>query len=194
MNRFRITLFVALTSVLASFQSAPVIAAPVDPAAFEQAHQQFMRALKGESGAAEDAAEEFQRLTVIDPENPVILAYFGSAQALVGREAWMPWNKMKYVERGLDAVDRSLKMLGPEHDKQRLRGVPVSVETRLVAVRLFLSLPKFFNRAEQGRSLVAATIASPVFQSTPQVIRAQFLSIAGKAGVGAVTAAAPAGR
>lgn len=179
MNRFRITtVIIALVSALTGLSAAPTYAAQVDPAAFEQAHQQFMRALKGGSGAARDAVAAFEQLTASDPQNPVLLAYYGSAQALVGREAWMPWNKMKFVEKGLDNVDRSLKMLAPEHDQQRLRGVPVSVETRLVAARLFLSLPKFFNRQEHGRSVVASTIATPAFESAPEAIRQQFLSLA----------------
>lgn len=169
---------VATLSVAAGIWSGLVSADTVDASSFQSAQAEFTRALKGDSDAVEPALELFRALSESDPGNPLLAAYFGSAQTLRARDAWMPWNKMKYSEQGLDTLDSALRMLRPEHDAQRTRGVPVSVETRLVAARTFLALPKFLNRGEQGRNLVADTIASPVFQSTPQAVQAQFLRLA----------------
>lgn len=168
----------ATLSVAAGLWSGVVSADTVHVNAFQSAQAEFTRALKGDSDAVEPAMELFRALSASDPANPLLAAYYGSAQTLRARDAWMPWNKMKYSEEGLDTIDSALRMLKPEHDAQRTRGVPVSVETRLVAARTFLALPKFLNRGEQGRNLVADTIASPVFQSTPQAVQAQFLRLA----------------
>lgn len=182
---------VATLGVAAGMWSGVVSADTVDANSFQGAQAEFTRALKGDSDAVEPAMELFRVLSESDPGNPLLTAYYGSAQTLRARDAWMPWNKMKYTEEGLDTIDGALRMLEPEHDVQRTRGVPVSVETRLVAARTFLALPKFLNRGEQGRNLVADTIASPVFQTTPQAVQAQFLRLAAADTNGA---SAPAGK
>ncbi len=185
---------VATLSVAVGMWSGVASAAPVDASAFQSAQAEFTRALNGDSGAVERAMDLFRTLSESDAGNPLLAAYYGSAQALRARDAWMPWNKMKYSEEGLDTIDRALRMLKPEHDAQRTRSVPVSVETRLVAARTFLAMPKILNRGEQGRNLVADTIASPVFQTTPQVVQAQFRRLAAADANGASAPAAKPSR
>lgn len=184
----------AVLGIVAGLYAAPTVADTVDVRAFENAHAEFLRAVQGESRAAADAVESFGALVAAGGDNPLLLAYHGSAETLRGRDAWMPWNKVKHVEAGLDTIDRALKLLTPAHDAERLRGVPVSVETKLVAARTFLALPKFFNRREQGQRLVADTIASATFAATPEAIQAQFRHLAAETGAAASTPPPPAGR
>lgn len=185
---------VATLGVAAGMWSGLVSADTGYANAFQSAQAEFTRALQGDSDAVEQAMELFRALSESNPGNPLLAAYYGSAQALRARDAWMPWNKMRYSEQGLDTIDGALRMVKPEHDAQRTRGVPVSVETRLVAARTFLAMPKFLNRGEQGRNLVADTIASPVFQSTPQAVQVQFLRLAAADAQGTSAPAAKPGR
>jgi hypothetical protein len=140
---------------------------------FAEARSALERGRAGDAAAGARASELFQKLSESNPENPLYLAYWGSSWTLRGRNAWAPWNKMKLTEGGLDKIDRALAMLSPAHDQAMMRGVPVSVETRLVAASTFLALPSLFHRFEDGKAVVAAALVSPAFERSPAPVRAQ---------------------
>lgn len=134
----------------------------------------FLKAVAGEA-SPDPAVEAYAALTTDATAAPLVLAYLGSAQTLQGREAWMPWNKMKAVERGLSSIDKALRQLAPRHEEARLRGNPVAAETRLVAAATFLSIPDgIFHRADQGRGLLRGAVAQPGFAALPPTLRARY--------------------
>ena len=101
-------------------------------------------------------------------------ACLGSALALQGKAAWMPWNKMKFTEQGLDQLDSALAMLKPEHGAVMVRGVPVALQTRLVAAATFVAVPDgLFHRRADGRKLLAALRADPLLAAAPAAFRAE---------------------
>jgi hypothetical protein len=147
--------------------------APTAESAFVEAAQLVQRASAGDAKAIDGAVAAFEALSRADPANPLYAAYLGSATGMKAREAWMPWTKIKYAERGLDHVDRALQALKPEHDRQLMRGAPVGVETRIVAARLFLRVPdEFFHRRAAGKKLIAEVLAHPQFAAAPAPLRA----------------------
>jgi hypothetical protein len=153
------------------------IAAAQSPATvetrFAEAARIFQRASGGEKGDVEPAIAAFEILVKAEPQHPVYAAYLGSAISLKGRDAWMPWNKMKYSEQGLDHVDQALAGLRPEHERLLLRGVPASLETRLVAASLFVKLPEgIFHRRAAGMKLLDELQKHPVFATAPAEFRA----------------------
>ena len=154
--------------------SPPAFAqAPAD-AGFAAALSQFNRARQGDSGQIEPAIAAFQ----VAPANPqyqaVYAAYLGSAQTLKGKAAWMPWNKMKFTEQGLDHIDQALASLRPEHDRVLIQGVPVGMTTRLVAAATFVAVPDgLFHRRAAGKSLLAELRRSPMLATTPDAFRAE---------------------
>jgi tetratricopeptide (TPR) repeat protein len=151
------------------------MAAEDKPQQFLEAQSLFERGLRGSEKDNEQAAEKFRALTEQAPDNPLYLAYYGSTFTLKARDAYLPWNKLKLGEQGLDLIDKSLKKLGPEHDRQLLRSVPLSIETRLVAVNTFLKVPdQFFHRYDRGRSLLTQTMNGEVFAASPAAIQARF--------------------
>lgn len=108
------------------------------------------------------------------PEVPLYRAYLGAAQAIQGREAWLPWNKLRATERGLDTLDKALRQLSPAHDKVLVRGTPVSLEARLVAASTFVAIPDFiFHRADRGRQLLQDIAKSPLYAGAPAEFRAR---------------------
>ena len=126
----------------------------------------FMRALAGEA-SPDPAVAAYAALAPDETAAPLVLAYLGSAQTLQGRDAWLPWNKMRVTESGLAKIDKALRMLDARHETARLRGNPVAAQTRLIAAATFLAVPDFiFHRADQGRSLLhkcaAAVVEGPV--------------------------------
>jgi hypothetical protein len=170
-------LALVLLSLLASL---PARASP--GAQFADAFLAFQQAREGRDNRIEPAIAAFEALAKAEPANPVYAAYLGSAISLKGREAWMPWNKMKFAEQGLDHVDRALASLRPEHDRQLLRGVPASLETRFVAANLFLALPDgIFHRRAAGRKLLEAMLKEPALAGAPEPFRASVLKAAAQA-------------
>ena len=132
---------------------APLTAAHAQgDAQFAQALALYERARNGESGQVERAIAAFESMLRVDPSQPLYAAYLGSAMAFRGRDAWMPWNKIRHTEEGLEHIDRALAALRPEHDRQLLRGVPVGLETRLVAGLTFIKLPDSVCFARPRRS------------------------------------------
>jgi hypothetical protein len=139
---------------------------------FSDARDIFVRASSGQEKEVEHAIGAFQALLKGQPGNPVYMAYLGSAQAQRARDALLPWNRMKYTEEGLDTLDRALASIRPEHDKALLRGVPMAIETRLVAANTFLRIPDgIFHRRAQGRKLVAEMQKHPAYAGSPEPFR-----------------------
>lgn len=148
-------------------------------AEFLDALKAFQQARNGENRQIDPAIAAFETLTRAEPQQPAYAAYLGSVLALKAREAWMPWNKLKYSERGLDQIDQALAALKPQHDNQLLRGIPVSLETRLVAASTFLALPDgIFHRRAAGRKLVDALLRHPALAAAPAGYRVEVQKLA----------------
>ncbi|MBI3372545.1 MAG: hypothetical protein HY017_12445 [Betaproteobacteria bacterium] len=152
-------------------------------AQFSDATKIFLRASTGETAEVDPTIAAFEALARAEPRNPVYAAYLGSALSLRARDAWMPWNKLKYTEQGLDHIDRALESLKPEHDKLLLRGTPASLETRLVAARTFIKLPDgIFHRRAAGKKLLADLIKHPAYAASPAAFQAAVRLAADEAG------------
>ncbi|NOY83635.1 MAG: hypothetical protein GXO96_02210 [Nitrospirae bacterium] len=137
---------------------------------FIDAQAIFEKSLAGDQNATQFAIEQFDHLAKNYPDQPLYSAYLGSAYTLKARDAWMPWTRLKYVEKGLELIDTALLNLRPKHDKMRLRDSIVSMETRLVALSTFLQVPSFLNRLQTAKDLLTETFDSSAFaQANPEV-------------------------
>lgn len=146
---------------------------PASEGAFAEAVQLVQRASAGDDRAIDGAVAAFEALGRADPGHPLYAAYLGSATGMKARAAMMPWTKMKHGEQGLEHIDRALRALKPEHDRQLARGVPVGIETRIVAARTFLRMPDdIFHRRAAGKRLIAEVLRHPGFADTPAPLRA----------------------
>ena len=138
-----------------------------DATAFQTAFSALQKARSGDSAAADASVAAFEQLLRQDPGNPLLRAYLGSSETMQGSHALLPWNKMKYTEDGLAEIDKALRLLGPQHDQQNLRGVPISLETRLVAASTFLALPGMFKRSALGHQQLQALLTPPPPRDKP---------------------------
>jgi hypothetical protein len=174
-NVLRLALFVALTGSAVGRAAPPEAPSPgaAGDAPFVRALEAFDRARSGDTNATEPAIAAFEALVRIEPQQPVYAAYLGSALTLKGRDAWMPWNKMRYVDQGTDRIDAALAALKPEHERRLLRGVPVSLETRFVAATTFIKIPDaIFHRRADGKKLLAGILRDPELVAAPLDFRA----------------------
>jgi hypothetical protein len=175
---FRSSNAIAAGLVLACFALGPGLSAASRAQAADPvlaARADFDRGLKNDDADAVDrAAEEFGRLSAQDPDSPLLRAYYGSAMALRAKHAWAPWNKMRYSEKGLDAIDKALAMLQPAHETQVLSGMPVALVTRLVSISTFDGLPDMFHRLGDAKDQLQQAYRSPSFAGAPASLQAAF--------------------
>lgn len=153
---------------------APLMSAHAQSdARFAQALALYEKARAGESGQVGHAIAAFEALVGAEPSQPLYGAYLGSALALRGRDAWMPWNKIRYTEEGLDRIEQALAALRPVHDSQLVRGVPVALETKLVAGMTYIKLPdSVFHRRAAGVKLIQELLRHPALAAAPAEFRA----------------------
>lgn len=59
----------------------------------------YNQAAQGNEDLVEVAYERLNDTLQQDGATPLTLVYLGSTETLMGRDAFLPWNKMKYVER-----------------------------------------------------------------------------------------------
>jgi hypothetical protein len=145
------------------------------PAGFGPAAGVFMKAAAGDNQATNEAVKAFESLAAVDSADaPLYLAYLGAAQSMQGRDAFMPWTKMKAAEHGLDTLDKALRRLTPAQEQLRVRGTPVALEVKFLAASTFVQVPNmFFHRADRGRALLAEVVNSPLYASSPAAFRSQ---------------------
>lgn len=144
-------------------------------AGFAEARQQFIAAAGGDTKARDAAIEAFKALNAQHPGHPLLAAYEGSAVAMQGRDALMPWNKLAYAEKGANALEKALSQLTPAHDEMLFGGSPESIEVRLIAAGTLLALPEFMNRGALGKRAIEAALASPAFPGAAPKVRARVL-------------------
>lgn len=145
-----------------------------------EARTVFLRAVQGEGAAVSPASERFKALLEKAPDNVVLRAYYGSCLALQGREAWMPWNKMKLTEDGLAQLDKALGQITPAHDAEVTDGVPASLEARLVAGSTFLGVPDMFRRFDAGKRVIQEAMSHAAFPTIPAAAQSRFFYQAAK--------------
>jgi len=143
-----------------------------ETADFQQARVWFNQALDSNENALEHASKQFTQLLSTNPDHPVYRAYLGACKTLKGREAWMPWNKMRYTEQGLDDIDKVLNTLDETHDDRRLLGTSLRLQTLLVAASTFLNLPdKIFHRHTKGVRYLGKIMADPAYASSSETFK-----------------------
>ncbi len=102
---------------------------------------------------------------------PLTLVYLGCTQTLQGRDAFMPWNKMKFAERGLATIQKGLDLMAsqpiPVQEQQRLQGLPEYQLATAMAATTYTALPDMFNHFERGYELYLALLNDPSFQQQP---------------------------
>lgn len=166
-------------AIALTFGSA--LAAPaIDGAAFTAARQQFAAGSGGDASARDAAIEAFEKLSAGQPGNPVFLAYQGAGIAMRARDATMPWDKMKYAEKGADMVQKAVALLAPEHDSLLVEGTPASIVTRMVAANTLLALPEFMHRRPDGKRALQAALDSPALAQASAPMRASVFATAAR--------------
>lgn len=134
----------------------------------------FETARAGSADATPQAQAAFQQLLSADPANPLYLAYYGSTLALQARDSHVPWQRLSLVRESISTLDRALTLLKPADDQRSNRDIPVSLETRLVAIATYVALPEIFHRMPVAKQQLELAMGSPLFASASSELRGRF--------------------
>jgi len=91
---------------------------------------------QGDKKAVKEAERLFKKALLIEPENPEILAWYGSVLTMKGRDALSPISKLRYVDQGIETMDETCK------------NAPDNITVRMVRAGNSLGLPCFFGRLD----------------------------------------------
>ncbi|MEZ9056566.1 hypothetical protein [Vibrio pelagius] len=142
--------------------NAPVWANPTP-----EALSMYNQAAQGDEEMVEATHDALQSILDKEGATPLTLVYLGSTETLQGRDAFLPWNKMKYVEKGLATIDKSLTLLNsveqPVAEQARVQGLPEAYLTRAMAATTYTSLPDMFNHFDRGYDLYLDLLSEEEF-------------------------------
>tara|TARA_Y100001960_G_scaffold128215_1_gene136512 strand:+ start:3791 stop:4465 length:675 start_codon:yes stop_codon:yes gene_type:complete len=132
-----------------------------------EALSMYNQAAQGDEEMVEAAYDALKSTLDKEGATPLTLVYLGSTETLQGRDAFLPWNKMKYVEKGLATIDKSLTLLNsieqPVAEQARVQGLPEAYLTRAMAATTYTSLPDMFNHFERGYDLYLDLLSEEEF-------------------------------
>ena len=101
---------------------------------FEEGKSVLTKGADGDKNAVKIAYEIFLNLRNAEPDNALIEAYYGSALALLARDAVQPLEKADKAQQGLDSLNQAISM------------DPNQKEIRLLRANVCMRLPdSFFN-------------------------------------------------
>lgn len=171
-----------LALILATVFAAGANAAPQElyVSGFAEARKLFNAGAGGDEDARDKAIAAFQAMSAAHPGHPVFAAYEGAATAMKGRDALMPWDKLKYAEKGANTIEKALAQLTPAHDEALINGSPESLLVRLVAANTLLALPEFMNRKAGGKRALEQGLASPLLAQSNNNLKAGFYNAAAR--------------
>jgi len=160
MNSVKLASFLGMSLLIA----ANVIAAPS-----EELIAQYNLAAEGDEDKVEQVYQQLEQQISQQGADPLSLVYLGSTQTLMGRDAFMPWNKMKYTEQGLATISKGLDLLNaqatPIEQQDFRQGLPESILARSIAGSTFTSLPDMFNHFERGYDIFLDLLADNSFNA-----------------------------
>ncbi|NOR51208.1 MAG: hypothetical protein GQ470_01185 [Gammaproteobacteria bacterium] len=141
----------------------------------------YKRAVDGESGARDRVKDLLLKLKSEEPKNPLVMVYLGSTYTLEGRDAWMPWTKMRKTERGLDIMDRAMNMGRGHTGKLDYLDRETDIEIKTICAINFTQVPKMFGRFGQGLELMESIVEDQRYANFSAEQKAEFLYYMGDA-------------
>jgi len=133
---------------------------------FTEAHSIYMKAVDGNESDVKKATDYFNKLSESEPYDIFVQTYRGSLESIMAQHVYMPWNKMKHVDAGSEHMDNALDEISETHDIQTLGGTPLSFRMKLIAAHTYFQFPRFLNRYQDAKDLVADLLESPQLENT----------------------------
>ncbi|ENQ4670456.1 hypothetical protein ACEO74_000959 [Vibrio cholerae] len=131
--------------------------------------QRYNQAAQGDEKLVEPLYADLEKLVAQEGATALSLVYLGSTRTLMGRDAFLPWKKMRYSEEGLATIEKGLSLLSANtsNSEERRNGLPAQMLAMAVAAATYTAMPDMFNHFERGYDLYLNLLADPQFQAQP---------------------------
>jgi len=146
--------------LLVSVSSFATSANAMQESQFTDALKIYLTAVDGDEGDVKKASDYFNKLSESEPFDIFVQTYRGSLESIMAQHVFMPWNKMKHVDAGSELMDTALDATSEIHDTQTLGGTALSFRMKLVTAHTYFRFPKFLNRHQDAKDLVADLLES----------------------------------
>jgi hypothetical protein len=146
-------------------------------AEFQSAHDTFLSFVDGQDSDFKAAWRQFEQLDSLYPDHPAVQTYYGSLETIKASSVSIHWNKVKWVERGLERIARALTLITPKHQTEQLIGISIALDSRIAAVQTLLSVPKFLHRFDDARDLFADLLDTTDLESQPVVVQQRIFQL-----------------
>lgn len=141
----------------------------------------YIAASSGDRDAFERAFEGYDQWVKEDPKSPTAQAYYGGVLTLKGRDSWMPWNKMKHTEKGLDIMAKAVDLIESSPAATDGWALAERVDVLSLAGINFTQVPDMFGRFEEGNELLQGLVDSEQLLALPIQAVAHVYFFAGQA-------------
>ena len=148
--------------------SSTVSVYAMDENMFSKSHAIYMKGIDGSESDLEKAIEYFDKLSVSAPFDIFVNTYRGSLRSRMAQHVLMPWSKMKHVDAGSELMDNAIDDISEVHDSQTIGGTTLSFRMKLTAAHTYFRFPRFLNRYQDAKDLVADLLESPNLETTSQ--------------------------
>ena len=163
MNIKRITR-IAATGLMCLTSAMAMAALPAE--VLDNAYQQYLYASQSD-GDGEQGLDSIMQLSEQYPDEPVLLMLQGWMETIVARDALMPWSKMKWLDNGLAHIDKALSLMVPDTSEALLAGLPVDLQLKAQSGIIFVNVPDFAHRLQQGGELLNEVLNDARLQNIP---------------------------
>ena len=107
-RKFIITMLLSLSAMLnvnnAIADTIPNILETSAYKNYQQLYQSFFDT-RDEKNDSEENEAKWRAAVENNPQDLLLRTYWASSISLIGRDSWMPWNKIKYVEEAIKVFD-----------------------------------------------------------------------------------------
>ncbi len=135
---------------------------------------QYNKAVSQRGIAVQKALGTVEAILRSNPNDTVAMAYKGSLLTIVCGEALLPWNELKYVNVGLELIDKALATVATASSHELF----AEIEILMVAGFTNSRLPAMFKREPMARQNISRLIAHESFKDLQSKLQAQALAIA----------------
>jgi hypothetical protein len=142
-------------------------AADYSNADFQGAYKAYLSVSAGEGGSAKQLAKTWEHLYLADEQDPLSLVMLGSSHTLMGRDAWMPWTKLRHTETGLEEMAIAQRLLTDDHKQVYFDNLSVDLQVKSTAAITFTQVPEMFGRHEEGFYLFEDILSDPALEQLP---------------------------
>ena len=105
---------------------------------------------KENKDAVRKAEKYLFKLLEMEPENCIALVYYGSVLTMKARDAFFPWDKLKWVKKGISRMDEAVTLESDNPEVRFIRGVNSATMPKMMS-RLSVALEDFVHIEKLNR-------------------------------------------